>query len=472
MEVRDYLRVLRKSWRLVVSVVLGTLIIAAVVTATTTPVYRATTQLFVSTPGGNTSDLLQGSSFTQRQVATYADLMTTRAVLQPVIDRLDLGLSASELAKSVSATVPPGTVLIDISVLDTSPEQAATLANEIGGQFTQTVHDLESVDGSSPVKATVVEPAEVPQSPVSPSPARNVAVAIALGIVSGLGVALLKDILDTRITSERDVSRVTAATIIGGIAFDREASKHPLIVQADPHSPRAEAFRTLRTNLQFVDAAERPRTLVFTSSMPGEGKTTTTANLALTMAASGSSVVVLEGDLRRPRLLDYMGMEGAVGLTNVLIGEADIEDVLQPFGESLVVLGAGTIPPNPSELLGSQAMAHLLRYLEERFDCVIIDAPPLLPVTDAAVLAKLADGAIVVVGSKIIKRDHLARALQTLETVDAHVLGLVMNRLPVTGPDAYTYYGEGYRPESDAAPTRKSRKAAQEDRRPGLLSRK
>jgi capsular exopolysaccharide synthesis family protein len=397
--------------------------------------------------------------------------MTTPAVLQPVVDRLELETTPAQLARSVSATVPPNTVLIDIAVTDSNPSQAALLANAIGEQFTETVAELESVDGVSPVKATVVQPAQTPLTPTSPQPARNLALAGILGSVFGLGLALLREILDTRVTTERDVSRVTEATVIGGIAFDRDASRHPLIVQADPHSPRAEAFRTLRTNLQFVDAAEKPRTLVFTSSMPGEGKTTTTANLALTMAASGSTVVVIEGDLRRPRLLDYMGMEGSIGLTNVLIGEVDVQDVLQPFGESLTVLGAGTIPPNPSELLGSQAMAHLLSQLEDRFDYVIIDAPPLLPVTDAAVLAKLADGAIVVVGSKIIKREQLARALQNLENVDAHVLGLVMNRLPISGPDAYTYYSDGYRPDTPDAPTRKSHKAAEEERRPGLLSR-
>lgn len=127
----------------------------------------------------------------------------------------------------------------------------------------------------------------------------------------------------------------------------------------------------------------------------------------------------IEGDLRRPKLLDYMGMEGSVGLTNVLIGEADVEDVLQPFGDSLMVLGCGPIPPNPSELLGSEAMTHLLHRLEQRFDYVVIDAPPLLPVTDAAVLSKVADGTIVVVGAKIVKREHLSRALTTLENVDA-----------------------------------------------------
>jgi succinoglycan biosynthesis transport protein ExoP len=471
-ELQEYLRVIRRGWRLIVSTLLITMSLVALLTATTTPKYEATAQLFVSTPGGNTSDLLQGSSFTQRQVKTYADLMTTPVVLEPVIRDLKLETSPSSLAGRIAATVPADTVLIDVSVMDNDPELAATLANAVGIQFTRTIEDLESVGGVSPVKATLVQPAAAPSSPVSPSPLRNMLLAVVVGLLAGLGLAIVREFVDTRVTTDRDVARVTDATVIGGIGFDKDATKHPLIVQADPHSARAEAFRTLRTNLQFVDAAERPRTLVFTSSLPGEGKTTTTANLALTLAASGSSVIAVEGDLRRPRLLEYMGLEGSIGLTNVLIGEAEIDDVTQSFGDSLTVLGAGTIPPNPSELLGSQAMAHLLAYLEERFDYVIIDAPPLLPVTDAAVLAKLADGAIIVVGSKIIKREQLDRALQNLENVDAHVLGVVMNRLPISGPDAYTYYTDGYRPTSTEAPTRKSRRAAEDNQRAGLLSRR
>jgi polysaccharide biosynthesis transport protein len=154
---------------------------------------------------------------------------------------------------------------------------------------------------------TVVSSPTVPTAPVSPKKTTNLALGVVLGLLLGLGMALLRDMLDTSIKNEKDCAQVTDATVIGGIGFDPEASKHPLIVQADPHSPRAEAFRTLRTNLQLVDAANHPRSIVFTSWVPAEGKTTTTANLAITMAAGGARVCVVEGDLRRPRLLEYMG---------------------------------------------------------------------------------------------------------------------------------------------------------------------
>jgi len=212
-----------------------------------------------------------------------------------------------------------------------------------------------------------------------------------------------------------------------------------------------------------VDAANHPRSIVFTSSVPGEGKTTTTANLALTMAAGGARICVIEGDLRRPRLLEYMGMDGTLGLTNVLIGQVELGEVVQQFAESSVyVIGAGSVPPNPSELLGSAAMIATLRELESRFDVVIIDTPPLLPVTDAAVLSTIAGGTVVVVGAGRVDRDHLARSLQSLDAVKGRVLGLVLNLIPTKGNDAYYNYRDGYAPDSPSEPGAHSRTKATE----------
>ena len=349
-----------------------------------------------------------------------------------------------------------------MAVTSTSPRVAAQVADAVGRQFTKTVADLESVSAgqSSPVKVTVVSAPTVPTVPISPKPVRNLALGVVLGLLLGLGLALLRDLLDTTIKNEKDCSEVTDATVIGGIAFDPDASKNPLIVQADPHSPRAEAFRTLRTNLQFVDAANHPASIVFTSSVPGEGKTTTTANLAITMAAGGARICVVEGDLRRPRLLEYMGMDGTLGLTNVLIGACELSDVIQQFaGGSVYVVGAGSVPPNPSELLGSAAMRETLRELESRFDVVIIDTPPLLPVTDAAVLSTIAGGTVVIVGAGRVDRDHLARSLQTLEAVKGRVLGLVLNMIPTKNADA-SYYT--YRDTNPAQPTTKRSKKAKQ----------
>ena len=176
------------------------------------------------------------------------------------------------------------------------------------------------------------------------------------------------------------------------------------------------------------------------------------------MAATGARVCVIEGDLRRPRLLGYLGLEGSVGLTDVLIGQTDVADVLQQFGtDGLFVLGSGPIPPNPSELLGSEAMRDTVRKLESEFDIVIVDAPPLLPVTDAAVVSTITGGTVLVVGAGMVNREHLRRAIVTLESVGGNLLGLVLNRLPATASDAYSYYNSGYRSDAPAGDLRRGR---------------
>lgn len=461
MDLHGYLRVLRRRWRWVVAILALCVGGAVAATSLATPIYRATAQLFISTSAQDSvSDLAQGSSFTFRQVTTYADLVTAPVVLEPVIEELGLDEDPEGLAARISTAVPEDTVLININVTGVDRQREAAIANAVAEQFTRTVADLEQPDGrgASPVKASLVRPAKAPEAPVSPNPSRNLALGLSLGVMLGAAAAVLRELLDTRITGATDVQRVTDGPIIGGITFDREAARSPLLVHAGDYSPRAEAFRAVRTNLQFIDAAEHPRALLFTSSLPGEGKSTTAANLALTLAASGALVCVVEADLRRPRLLDYMGLEGSAGLTSVLIGQASLDEMLQPYGEHLMVLGAGPIPPNPSELLGGAAMRTVLDELRARFEYVVIDAPPLLPVTDAVVLSKVVDGTIVVVGAGIVRRHQLAQSLATLEGVDAKVLGLLMNRLPAAGAHTYGYYQEEYGPSTTVDTPRHGRR--------------
>lgn len=447
-ELRRYLTILRKRWMFIALLTVLGVAGAAAGSLLATPQYQARTQLFVSTQRqGGTSDLLQGSSFTQQRVKSYATVVTTPLVLDPVIADLGLDVTTRELARTITAEAPLDTVLIDVTVRQESPDAAASIANAVGASFAQVVAQLEpGVAGApSPVSISTVEPATAPLGPVSPNVGLNLVLGLLVGLGLGVGAALLRESLDTSVKGEGDVRQVTDASVLGGISYDPDAEERPLIVQADPQGSRAEAFRQLRTNLQFIDVSNHPRSFVVTSSIPGEGKSTTAANLAITMAASGASVCLIEGDLRRPKVAEYLGIEGGVGLTTVLIGQAELSDVLQPWGRSnLSVLPAGQLPPNPSELLGSAAMEELLRKLETTFDVVVVDAPPLLPVTDAAVLAGLADGVVVVAGCHKINRDQLARAFANLDAVDGRVLGVVLNFVPTRGPDAYSYYTYGY----------------------------
>ena len=459
MELQEYFRILRKRWLVILMTLLLCIGLAALATILAPKSYESKTALFVSTSASEGADsLLQGSSFTQQRVKSYADVIKSPLVLDPVIADLGLEVTPDALEKRVTTNVPLDTVLIEVAVRDQDPQVAADIAAGVAAQFIETVDDIETSrsDRAAPITVTVTRPAAAPTAPVSPSPLLNLALGGVLGILLGLVLALVRDMQDTSVKTEKEVREITNEPIIGAIHFDSQAPKHPLVVQDDARSVRAEAFRALRTNLQFVDAAHEIRTIAVTSSLPGEGKTTTTANLGVTMAEAGSSVCIIEADLRRPRLLDYLGMDGTVGLTNVLIGEADLDDVLQPFGTGrMEILGAGPIPPNPSELLGSPQMRHTLDELERRFDYVLLDAPPVLPVTDAAVLGRICDGTILVAGSGVIKKEHLSRALEALGRVNASVLGIIVNRIPTKGVDAYSYYGEGYQalPPADTSET-------------------
>lgn len=451
MELRDYIRILRKSWVFIALLTLVGVGGAAAYSLVQTPIYSASSKVFVSTSSGQSvTDLAQGNSFTVQRVKTYSDLATTPIVLLPVIAALDLNTTSGELAGKVSASAAADTTIIEITATDEDPVAAADIANAVSESLTASVEKIETPsadDAASPVRLTRVQQADVPKAPVSPRTSLNLILGGLIGLAVALGVAFLREVLDTRIRNERDVVAMTAAPIIGGIAFDPKAKQRPLIVQVDPRSPRSESFRTLRTNLSFLEVGSQGRTFVVTSSIQSEGKSTTAANLAVSLADSGARVLLVDADLRRPKISEYMGVEGAVGLTDVLIGRADLVDVVQPWGRGkLFVLPAGKIPPNPSELLGSKAMGDLIALFNREFDAVIFDAPPLLPVTDAAILAKSVGGAIVVVAAGRTHKAQLKGAITALENVGARVSGLVLTMLPTKGPDAYGYgrYGYGY----------------------------
>jgi capsular exopolysaccharide synthesis family protein len=464
-ELREYIAVLRKGGMLILLLALVGAGAASVYSLVKKPEFTASTQVFVSTQSsGTVADLAQGSAFTQQRVKTYADLVTTPIVLLPVATSLHLQMTADDVAKLVTADAPLDTTLISISVTSTDPVQAADIANATSESLTNVVRQIESTSegNSSQVKLTRVKEAEVPSSPVSPNVPLNVALGLLIGLAMGVGVAALRHTLDTRVRNEQDVEHIYSAPIVGGIAYDPKAAQRPLIVHADPRSPRAESFRTLRTNLQYLDVEGSARTFVITSSVESEGKSTTTANLAIALESAGNRVIVVDADLRRPKLAEYMGLEGAVGLTDLLIGRAQIVDVAQRWGRgNLFVLPAGHIPPNPSELLGSRPMAELITRLENDFDYVLFDAPPLLPVTDAAILAKRASGAIVVVAAGQTHKSQLAGAVGALLNVGATISGFVMTMMPTKGPDAYGYgrygYASGYG-YAQSKPTKQTRK--------------
>ncbi|WP_426938803.1 polysaccharide biosynthesis tyrosine autokinase [Pseudarthrobacter sp. S3] len=434
MELNDYLKIAKRNWLTIVATALLGLLMAGAASLIIKPSYVAETKLFVAIQGsGSITELQQGNTFSQARVRSYVETVGTPAVLQPAIDRLGLDLTPAELQEKVSAGADLNTVIITISVNDSSAVTAAAIAQAVGSSLIEVVDKLErpSTEGLSPVKLSVVTPAIAPVAPSAPNTRLYLLVGLVGGAGLGIGIAVLRTTLDTRVRGEHDVRRLSQAPVLGGIAYDSEAAKNTLLTQVHPQSPRAESFRQIRTNLQFAQVGHDSKALLVTSSLPGEGKTTTATNLAIALAQAGQSVVLVDADLRRPRVDDYLGLDRNAGLTTALVGAADVNELLQPWGEDeLFVLTSGQIPPNPSELLGSDAMKRLIFGLESAFDAVIIDAPPLLPVTDAAVLAQQVGGVVLVIGSSKVKFAELEKSLRALEMVDADLLGVVLNLLP------------------------------------------
>jgi capsular exopolysaccharide synthesis family protein len=310
------------------------------------------------------------------------------------------------------------------------------------------IEDLElSADITRSSGAQVLTVAEAPDTPVSPKPVRDAAIALILGLVLGVGVAFLVDTLDERIRSVSDLEQVTGG--LPTLALIPEVEKgHDdafVAVRDDAKSVQAEAFRSLRTAVKFA-ALDRPiKVIQLTSPSQGEGKTTAVANLAVALAQGGDRVAVVCCDLRRPRLQERFGVELTPGLTDVLVGDASLVDALRRYDTNVLVLPAGSPPPNPSELLSSSKAAAVIKALAEEFDVVLIDSPPVLPVTDALVVSRVVDATIIMVDGRSTARKAVKRTLQLLAQVNAPVLGVALNGLPPGGQSGYGYgYGYGY----------------------------
>lgn len=453
MDLRDFIRLLRRRWHVVLALTLIGIGGAVGITQSTTPMYQASVQTFVSLRDSDgTSTAYQDNLFSQARVKSYAKLVDSPSVTASVVHDLKLSLSPEQLASRISASVPVDTVLVDITVRDSSPTRARDMANAVGARFAKVIGRLEAPAAGkpSPVSVTVVRPADLPRTPVSPRVPLNLGLGLVVGVGLGIGLAVLREALDTSVKTREDLQALTGSGALGVIGYDRRARTNPLITQLDSRSPRSEAFRGLRTNLRFVDVDSPPKVVVLTSCVSAEGKSTTTCNLGLTMASAGMRTIVVEADLRSPSVADYMGLEGAVGLTDVLSGGARLDDVLQQWGDlPLQVLASGELPPNPSELLSSAQMVDLLAQLRKRADFVLVDTPPVIPVTDAAVLARECDGAILVVRYGRADKELVRRALESLDKVGTRLLGTVLTMTPMKGKQGYYARSRVYhRPDS------------------------
>ncbi|GAA5147398.1 polysaccharide biosynthesis tyrosine autokinase [Microbacterium pseudoresistens] len=454
MELSDYLRILRAHWIVIVIATVAGAVIAFGWSAIQPKVYTADTTGIVTstTSDGSTGSALVGNQLAQSRVKSYLNLGSWRAVAEHAKDELGLDTTPEALVSRVTVTNPLDTTALKVSATGPTPEDAQQLAEAWMHGMADEIEKLEggTETTSAPVSLMVGDSARLPTSPSSPNTRLNVMLGALIGLALGLIYAFIKHLLDRRVRHPRDIERETGVSVIGTLPLEktmtgeRQVIDFALDTQSGVSHHLTESMRELRTNLQFIDVDNPPRVIVVTSSVPGDGKSTVAVNLASSLAAAGQWAILIDCDLRRPVVADIFGMSNDVGLTDILAGRAELNDVAHRPNPKvpLAVVGAGRIPPNPSELLGSQRMREFVRSLGESA-IVVLDSPPVLPVTDAAVLSTAADGVLIVASAGKTTFDMLQRAIDNVTRTTGRVLGVVLNKVPMKGA-ASAYYGREY----------------------------
>lgn len=443
MTVLDFIRLTGRNWRtLAIGLVIG-LIGAFGYTQLQPHVFEARSSGYVIT--GGSVDGSFAFDTTEASIAKangYLALINSAPVYEKIAQNPELGLAeGARLDGRLTATVAPNSTLIVVSATASSPQAAVALANGALDAMADVITDIETQigGGTSQVSVFPLEDATAPSSPVTPNLRNNLLIGAGIGIVLAYVFVLLRKALDVKVRTSKDLAAATRAGALGRIP------KSPQLMGKnrgtnDADAIAAESFRRLRTNLRFASVDEEIRSMVITSSNAGEGKSTIATALAQVLAQSNTPTILIDADLRRPTVATVLGIDGKVGLSEVLSGQVSLEDALVASKiPGLYVLPSGRIPPNPSEMLGSEAMKSIISLLSTDY-VVVIDAPPLLPVTDAAVLSTRVDGVVLVATAGRTRREDVSAARDMIDQVNGRLLGTVLNMVPPRDTaDGYEY---------------------------------
>ena len=445
MDVRGFFLAVRNRWWLVILATVIGLAAAVGITSREAKQYSSSVTFFVATPSAEPGQAYQANLYAQALVNSYVKLLSSDELARRVIEQAGLHATPHAVAAEISGTAGLNTVLLTATATDPTPAGAVRLSSAVATAFGPMVSSLNNnyntTASRSPIVLSVVSG---PTNPVKVAPRRalNYLVGILLGLVIGLALAALRELLDKSVRSDEQVA-AAGTGVLASVSRIRRYWTLPLIGGDRGHSILAEEMRQLRTNLQYMQMDRPLKVIAVVSSEAAEGRSTVAINLALAFAGAGRQTLLIDADLRKPQIAEYLGIEGAAGLSGVLAQQVGLDTALQTWGEQkLHVLTSGPLPPHPSELLGSRQMADLVARLRSEFDTIIIDTPPLRPVTDGVTAALLCDGAIVVVCNGRTSRAQLGRALQVLRAVDVPVLGAVRNMVPSrrAGRGAYGTY--------------------------------
>ena len=517
---RNYLRVVRRRKWIILQAVILVPLAAVVLSLRQQPLYSASADVYLSQQDVGASILgIPNSSFWQspeRIAATQADLARSPEVAKRVLEAAGVtDRTPQQFLWASSVTPKPDSDLLWFGVTDTNPGLAVKLANAYANEFSRfkgefdaqayrqarenaegKMNELEAAgQADSPLYQELVRSVQqlrqietlqgrnaVPVNPaesaiqIQPTPVRDGILGLLLGLLLGIGLALLRETLDTRLRSAEEIGDRLGLPLLARLAEPprRLRSKDRLVTLDDPHSVQAEAFRMLRTNLDFVNLDRRARTIMITSALQAEGKSTTAANLAVAMARAGRRIILVDLDLRRPFLDRFFGLEGQPGLTQVALGHVSLEEAITPVAISgrdhgvavsngngaarvegtLEILPSGPIPPNPGEFVGSHKLVEILEELRGRADVVLLDAPPVLHVGDAMTLSARVDALIVVTRLNVVRRPMLNELRRMLESSPADKLGFVMTGADLEDGYGYAYGSKYYQPHTKTERTR------------------
>lgn len=441
MSVARAIVVLRRRWYIVLAATLLGGIGAFAVSSAVTPIYHSTASLYFSLRTASSgSDINQGSTYTQNQMLSFARLATSSVVLEPVSEALDGELSETQLRRMMSVTIPQNTVILDIRVGSTDRELAALVANSVADSLITVVDEVAPADsdGNSTVTSQSIEPATPAAFQSSPNKQQDAVLGAIAGFLLSSVAVVLASALDRRVRSEPTLKAITALPLLGSIEQTPTSSDPRPLAIRQPNGSAAESFRQVRSGLRFASASHETRSLAVTSSIPSEGKTWLAVNLAVIVAETGTRVLLIDADLRRPRVADAFGIIGAVGLTTVLIDAIPLRSAVQSSPRStLHILPSGAVPPNPAELLASARMKELIQEVADTYDLVVIDTAPVEAVADATVIAHLVDSTLIVADTTRVRRAQLAATIAALERTGAHISGVILNRVKARRHERY-----------------------------------
>lgn len=441
MEIKQYARIVWRWLWLIAACALVAGAAAYVVNVGRTPVYASATTLLVNAPRVALYSQYSDADLrtTERLLGTYAELLVSRPVMQEVVSNLSLPVGPATLKQHTSVTVTPNTLLIEVEVRDSDPQRAADIANEIVRVLNASEQQLlgnQIVTTFRGDALKVIEFAMPRSMPVGMPLQQAVLLSALVAALVGLGIALLIEHLDDSVRGPQAIAEATGLPTLGAIARIRSADPaRRLVTLVDPSSPTAETFRMFLAHLSFVEAERPIKSILVSSPVPGEGKSTNVANLGVALAQSGRRVVVVDMDLRRPTLHRFFKRTNQRGVTTALKrpageGLAEGSHLVSTSVENLMLMPSGPVMANPARLFGAPELLALLQELQAEFDLILLDSPAALAVVDASLLARLADATIIVTRAGSTSTEQLRRAAELLARSGTQMLGVLISRAP------------------------------------------